>query len=321
MMQCEDVRNYDITGGEKVEFGYYSALEVIFKQFLHRLESFYYDEFNLPFNINFDIVTGTKFSRYIEQIEQPLPIFVFELPPLRGEGLLLLDNRSANLIFSKEQLHKNKRVGIDNRFRIDTDNCEAVKKHVESVLTLFDESWQRIYKVKSKLKKLVSNKIKAKVMSPAESCIIVRINFSQADFQTYWEFCFSAYHLDRIIKQYGSKALLAGNGEAQEDDKIRQYFTDLLFDDSAYELTGVLGSLSVSQRDLEESYSTHSVIPIKNEIDQNVVIKLNRIPVLSASVGLTNDNISVQLNGKLEKIRAKIKQKNKPFSPLRFPSA
>ena len=226
-----------------------------------------------------------------------------------------------NLIFSKDQLNRNKRVGIDNRFRVDIETGEIVKKHVESVLTLFKECWQRIYKVDSKLKRLVSNRIKAKVMSPAEACIIVRINIEQSDFQTYWEFCFSAYHLDRIIKQYGSKALLAGNGEAQEDEKIKQYFTDLLFDDSAYELTGVLGSLMVSQKDLEESYNNSTVIPIQSEINQNAVVKLNSIPVLSGGVGITNDNISVQINGKLEKIKNKIKQMHKPFSPLKFPSA
>ena len=321
MVQSANVNSYDITGGEKVEFGYYAALEVIFKQFLHRLESFYYDEFNLPFDIDFEIVTGIKFSKYIEQVDQPLPIFIFELPPLRGEGLLVLDNRSTNLIFSKEQLSKNKRVGIDNRFRVDNENCEIVKEHVEAILLLFEESWQRILKVESRLKKLVSNRIKAKVMSPAEACIVVRINIAQSDFQTYWEFCFSAYHLDRIIKQYGSKALLAGNGEAQEDEKIRQYLTDLLLADSAYELTGELGNLFASQKVLEASYEKGTVIPITNEINQNAVVKLNSIPVLSAGIGVTNENISVQINGKLEKIKDKKKHKHKPFSPMKFPSA
>jgi len=321
MMQSANVKPYDVTGGEKVEFGYYAALEVIFKQFLHRLESFYYDEFGLPFNIDFKIDTGLKFSRYIERIKQPLPIFIFELPPLRGDGLLIMDNRSANLVLSKEKLNKNKRVGIDSRFQLNNENNDIVKAHIETVLKLFQESWERIFIVDSKLKKLVSNRIKARVMSPAEACIVVKITIEQAEFQTYWEFCFSAYQLDRIIKQYGSKVLLAGNGEAQENDKIRQFFTDLLIADSAYELKGVLGNLFVSQKQLEDSIHNHTIIPIKNEIDENVVVEINKVPVLSADAGITNNNISVQINGKIENIRVKIKQKDKPFSKLKYPSA
>jgi len=127
--------------------------------------------------------------------------------------------------------------------------------------------------------------------------------------------------LDRIIKQYGSKVLLAGNGEAQENDKIRQFFTDLLIADSAYELKGVLGNLFVSQKQLEDSIHNHTIIPIKNEIDENVVVEINKVPVLSADAGITNNNISVQINGKIENIRVKIKQKDKPFSKLKYPSA
>ena len=320
-MQPDNFKPFDVTGGEKVEFGYYTALEVIFKQFLLRLESFYFDEFNLPFKNDFEIITGLKFRKYIEGIEQPSPIFIFELLPLRGAGLLILDNRSANLIFSKEQLFRDKRADIDNRFRVTNDNCNSLKAHVESVLSLLQESWERIFPVESKLKKLVSHRIKARVMSPAESCIVVRMTIERASFKTQWEFCFSAYQLDRIIKQYGSKALLAGNGEAQENEKIRQHFTDMLIEDSVYELKGSLGELHISQVDLENSLKNQSVIPINNEINQNVIVKVNDVPVLSANAGITNNSISIQINGKLESMKAKIKQKHKPFSRLNFPTA
>ncbi|MCP4751533.1 MAG: hypothetical protein GY866_11615 [Proteobacteria bacterium] len=314
-----DIERYDITCGEKIQYGYYAALEVVFKKYIGELESYFFDEFNLSFQFDFEIKTGMKFREYLNGIEQPTPIFIYGLSPLKGDCLFLMENRSANLILAKAALNKSKRISLSNRFQLNAGNSRDIQHTVEDLLDLFQKSWENIFTVNSKLKKLVSNKIKAKVMNPAEACIAVKINMTQNNYAAYWEFCFSAYQLDQIIKKYGAKVLLAGKGEVRENQKIREYFTDLLLKESSYELRGIIGELNISQKELEESYHSEKVLPLKNVLNQNVIIQLNKVPILSASAGVTHENLSLQVNGKFEKVKVDIKQQQKPFSKLQFP--
>jgi len=144
---------------------------------------------------------------------------------------------------------------------------------------------------------------------------------NQNQFSTYWEFCFSDYQLDQVIKKYGSKLLLAGNGETRENCLTNRYFSELLLKESNYHLTGVLGELHISEKELLDSYHSQTVIPINNDISKNVIVTVNEKPLLSASAGVTNDQIALQINGKYEKKKVEERIKQKPFLKIEFPNA
>ncbi len=312
---------YDITCGETVHYGYYAALEVVFNQYLNELESYFFDEFNTSLEFSYEIITGMKFNKYLDRLQKPQPIFLFNLFPLIGDCLLVMENRAANLLLAKQKLNKSRKTGVNNQFSLNTENSQQIQATISRLLNLFSDCWEKILPVQGKLKKLVSNRIKARIMSPAEASVIVRVNLSQNQFSTYWEFCFSDYQLDQVIKKYGSKLLLAGNGETRENSLTNKYFSELLLKESNYHLTGVLGELHISEKELLDSYHNQSVIPISSDISKNVIVTVNDKPLLSASAGVTNDQIALQINGKYEKKKVEERIRQKPFLKLEFPTA
>lgn len=319
MITLTDVQPYDITNGEKVHYGHYAALEVVFNQFCNELESFFFDEFNTSFEFSYQIETGLKFRHFQERIKSPQPIVLFCLSPLIGDCLLLMENRSTNLLLARDRLMERKRTAISNRFVLTRDHQQEIQETIEPLLTRFCSCWERILPVSSKLKKLVTNKIKARVMSPAEACVIVKVSLKQNQFSTEWEFCFSDYQLDQVIKKHGAKLLLAGNGEARENESTRRYFTELLLSDSHYQISGCLGVLRVSEKELLESFEKQTVLPISSEISDNAIITINGKPLLSASIGMTNEKIALQVNSRYERKKVEEKGKKRSFSKIHFP--
>ncbi len=320
MITPANIQPYDITCGEKVQYGYYAALEVVFNQFLNELESYFFDEFNTSLEFSYDIITGLKFKKFLERLESPQPIFLFNLSPLIGDCLLTMENRSANLLLAREKLRENRKTAVNNQFILNNSHSNDIQVVIEQLLGRFCDCWEKILPVESKLKKLVSNKIKARILSPVEACVIVRINLRQNHFSTYLEFCFSDYQLDQVIKKFGSKLLLAGNGEARESETTKRYFTELLLSESHYLISGVLGELNISEKELLESFQNQTVIPIKSDIRNNAIVTINEKPLLSASVGMTNDQIALQVNGKYERKMVEEKIKQKSFSKIQFPT-
>lgn len=313
------VEPYDITCGERIEFGKYAALEVIFDQFMSELESYFLDEYNLLFEFDYSIRNGLKFKDYLKSLDYQIPIVTFELSPLKGECLFVLDNRSTNLILQKKAIKSQKKTNIGKHFLINGTNSQDYKSELEGLLFCLDNCWKNIIKVDSKLNKLVFNKIKAKVMAESEACIVVHVLIKQKKFQANWEFCFSAYQLDRIIEEFGSRVLLTGNNKTFQNPMIKEYLTKMLLEESTYEISAELGSLKISQKKLLESYNNQEIIPIKSGIKHNITVNLNQTPILSAQLGSTHNHLSLQINGKYDAIKESVKEDLKPFSAIHFP--
>ncbi len=312
------VKPYDITCGEKVKYGVYAALEIVFQQYINKLELFFFDEFKLAFDFDFKIKTGIKFNKYLESVKQPSPVFVFKLHPVSKDCLFVADNRIVNLILAKNSLFENGKADIPNSFQINSKNCEKIKTTFKTFLDLFQDSWKSVHNVESKLKKLVSNRIKAKIMDPAESCIICSVTIKQKRFKSEWEFCFSNYQLDRIIEKHGTKALLTNHSYSPINPRIREFLSEILIQETKYELKGILGQLEISPNDLIESFNKKKVIPFKNEINNNVTVMLSEYPILSAIAGETNERLSLQVNGKYETVKKTAADVKKSFSKIKF---
>jgi len=313
------VKPYDITAGEKVSYGYYAALEVVFSQFLNELESYFFDEFNSSLSFDYKIVTGLKFKKYLNGLVNPQPIILFSLSPIIGNCLLVMENRSANLLLSREKLRSNKRTAVSNQFGLNAKHASEIQLTIEQLLNRFCGCWEKILPVKSRLQKLVTNTIKARVMSPVEACVVVKVSLRQNRFATYWEFCFSDYQLDQVIKQFGSQLLLAGNGEARANDQTKKYLTDLLLNECQYFIKGIVGEISISEHELIECYQKQKVIPVKNAIESNAIVSINDHPLLFGYIGSTNDQIAIQINGKYDNKTVEQKVKQKSFNKIRFP--
>jgi flagellar motor switch protein FliM len=312
------IKPYDITNGEKVTYGYYSALEAVFQQFISKLESYFYDEYKLVFDFSYKIRTGHKFQQYLNGLKQPSSIFILGLSPLMRDSLLKADNRYINLILSKPFLYKEGKIAIDNGYSLSESNSRQVKEHIEQILSLFENSWSKIQEVNCDLKKVVSNRIKAKVMDPTESCVEVTVNMKQKRFKTNLEFCFSTYQLDRIIEKRGSRGLLATSGAQPYDHGIRDHLTDLLLNESSFEIKGVLGTINLSSRDLIDSYKNQEIIPITSHINTSAVVELDNIPVLAAEIGETSGLISLKIEDTYSSKETENQKAKKSFSQIRF---
>jgi flagellar motor switch protein FliM len=313
------IKPYDITNGERVSYGYYSALEVIFQQFINKLEVFIYDEFKLSFSFNYKISSGIRFNKYLESMNQPAPLFIFSLQPLVSDSIFRTDNRFINLILLKNTLIKEGKVTLDNSFSLENTNSKTVKAVMDQLFILFESSWAKVHRIECKLKRVVSNKIKAKVMDNTESCVVVSIEMKQNRFVSHWDFCFSTYLLDRIIEKRGAKGLLAASGHHRgQEKKVKEYFEKLLLEESRYQIDAVLGFINLSSKDLWDSYQNKTVIPIKNVVQGHAEVQLNKNPILAAEIGETAGQISLKVADSFSIMASVIKKSKKSFSKLTF---
>jgi len=313
------VTKFDITGGESVSAGYYTGLNQVINGYLCDLESLFFDRFNLTFEFSFQLSQPCKFNHYLDSLPQPCPIFVHSLSAFDGPSLLVIDNSLANLMLQQVALCNTGQVKLRRDFQVTMENYPLLEETVDDALRLFASSWDRLVACGHTVNKLVSHKIKAKIMSPVEQCVSVRIQATYKGFNSYLEICFSAYQLDKILRSHGSKALLLGDSKPPEHqlDALKH----LIEYEACYETSASLGDVVLSKAQLEEALDSGEVIPLRNELQDQVSVAVNGIPLFSAEIGQSLGNQAVQIKGPIEEIRQEQRQKPKPFTKVQYPDS
>ncbi|MDX2469420.1 MAG: hypothetical protein QNL04_02455 [SAR324 cluster bacterium] len=312
---------YDITRGENIQQGYFAALEVILRRYTSTLESYFFEVFKIHCQFSTTIQSNLQLRDYLDKIEQPSPIFIFGFSPLRTDSLLVMENRLANLFLNKDALFSQGKAVIPKRFTVNNDNYHFLEETTTDLLNSLSESWGKLQPASSTLKNLVSHRVKAKVLTSTESVVVVKIKLQYHGFTTGFEFCFSAYELDPILKKYGKKALLSGYCEKDPSEDEKKHLSEAIQKRANYQVKGYLGEMVLSKTALLEAKEKNLVLPISNILKDNLLVTLNGEPVFNAVSGESRENSALQVIGPYLKGKEEAKKTPPPFTPSKFPSA
>lgn len=321
MKPFSQYQKFDLTRGEKVNYSYYIALESIFNCFTDRLEELFYDMFNKVFQFNYHIETGIRFQSRLRETAAPVPIFIFDVSPMKGDALLILDHSMTNLFLNQNTVFQHKTIDVKNYFTLNQDNSRVLGGKVNQYLNELSKCWEQINPIDIKLKKLVSNPVKAKIMHSHETCIFINVSAKYKNFSCRCQFGFSAFQLDPIMKKHYQKAMLLGDSRSEPNHEKSKALLTMLNTDASYEIKGILGNLTISHHEIINSLETGAVIPLENALQNHVVVTVNDYPALSAEAGMSDQKLSLKVNGRFDDMKMKIKQQNIPFSKLSFPNS
>lgn len=316
-MTFETTVPFDLSRGESITSGYYTPLEVVVKNYLSELESYFFDQFHISCLFDFRIDPAGKFQEYLGSIAQPTPIFVVNFSTLKEDALLVMDNPLANLFLEREELVRQGRAKVPKGFAVDLDNYPRLEEGVSQLVGLFAKSWSRLQDCNHRISKLVSHRIKAKIMAPGESCLKVKVGLSYKGFSSGFEFCFSAFGMDLFLKSYGRQALLMG--ERSQPTPNLEPLRRRIEAEAEYQATAVLGELYLSKQDLESSLKTGMVLPVKSGLKDQIAVLVNGLPLLSGEPGESLGHQAVLVQGRIDEVRQELKKQPKPFSKTRYP--
>ncbi len=313
--------NYDLTRGEQIQQGYFAALEVVMRRFVSEMESFFFDQLKIHCEFDYSINSNRQFRQILADIPQPCPIFRFQFSPWRGESLLIMDNALANLFLQQKELVDTGRVLIQNEFQVTKQNFGPLERAAKTMLNAFAKSWRKLAPAEAQVTTLVANRLKAKVLAPTESTVMVKVGLRYKKFQSHWDFCFSAYELDPLLKKYGKKALLTGYCETEPRKEEKSHLEQSLLTQSCYQIQALAGELTLSPAQLKEALKQKTILPFKAYLNGDLVVHLNGQPQLSACLGETHGQLALQINGRYQVKKEQVKQKPVSFKPLNFPTS
>ena len=168
------VRQYDLTGQDRIVRGRMPALEITTEKFARVFRTTLLSLLRKVININTLSVGMIKYGEFIKSIPIPTSLHAFKMDPLKGSSLLVIESRVVfalvDIIFGGSGRADFK---IEGRDFTNIEN-NLIKRIVLKVLSDFKEVWKAIIQLDVVYQRSESNPQFMQIVAPTDVVIVLQ---------------------------------------------------------------------------------------------------------------------------------------------------
>ena len=297
----------------QVETGRFAWLDIILRRWANLLETTLFEKLGVMFEIRVPPAEWMRFGQFCESLAQQQPLYIFETQS-HEEGIVAVDNKFAHAcLVSTAQGRLN-----DQPTHLPELTPHGHKKlhlMLGHILKDFEKSWAGIAQVSMNLKKVTSHRFSAKVMAPFEKCVVATLVLKGHGFSSPLTLCFPYLRLDGIAQKQGQKKILPPDSLHPHSPKLKAHFHKKL-QQGNYEMVAELGTVQVqSQAPLQIGH----VLPVHSIVGEEVVLKINGMPVFTGEGGKTKEHYAVKVSASYDTKKEEFRKRSHPFSKIQWP--
>ncbi|ARU57573.1 flagellar motor switch protein FliM [Oleiphilus messinensis] len=287
------VKIYDLASQDRIVRGRMPTLEMINERFAR------YTRISL-FNLlrrNADVATGgvqiLKFGEYIHTLYVPTSLNLVKIRPLRGTSLFILDAKLVFKLVDNFFGGDGRHAKIEGREFTPTE-IRIVQMVLAQVFIDMKEAWNAVMKVDFEYINSEVNPAMANIVSPSEVVVVstfhIELDGGGGDMHVA-----IPYSMIEPIRE-----VLDAGVQSDVDDVDERWITALQNDimDATIPINATVARRKISLRELSE-LRPGDVIPV--DLNPNITITANSVPVLKANLGSLNGNLAYKIIGKIDR--------------------
>ena len=310
-----NVEPYAFQEAERLRLGRFPVLDTILYRWARQIEETLFEQFQIEMYAGASIVEEMRFSSFYASLKAPKPIYFVDVEPFAGQGLLVLDNRFANLCISRVD-EDGTPARESDRLTLAPHNQGRLQHVVGRLMADFERCWEDVHPVKVHLRKVTTFLFRARILSSYERCLVAQIHLSGERVSARLTWCFPRILLDPILPLLQAGRIIPSLvPERQMRGRLANAEALAAMD---YRLAVSLGRLDPKPGAF--SFEEGSVIPIRSEGGGDAVILVNGRPLLVGSIGEAQGRYAVRVTGPYREQRAPRLPESGAFHEVSWPS-
>lgn len=284
------VRPYDFSSQERTVRGKMPALDMINEKFCRSVRGPLFNLLRKSVDIAPEGVKSMKYEEFLRNLQVPSSLNVFQMSPLRGQGVLVID---PNLVFIIVDSY----FGGDGRFHTriegrDFTNVEqsVIRKVAEIILHEMGEIWKPVHHIDFKAVRSEMNPQFVNIVGNIEPVVVSTFRMEIESQQNRFFFCvpFSAIEPIRE-KLYGGQRV-----DAVEVDKGWSQNLMRRFGSVQLSISGEMGRAKIMVSELL-NLKAGDVIQLDRKIKDPLKVYIEGAPKLSAKPGVMDNNYALKI--------------------------
>ena len=314
MNEAMNVESYSFQEAEQLRLGKFPVLDTILYRWARQIEETLFEQFHLEMYAGASVVEEMKFSAFYASLKTPKPIYFFEMNPVQGQALLVLDNRFANLCVSR--VGDGEPVKESDRLTLAPHNQGRLQRVVSRMMRDFERSWADVHEIRMHLKKVSTFLFRARILNPYERCLVAQIHLSGENVSARLTWCFPRIMLDPLLKVLEMRRVIPSL-VPERGGQMR--FAPAALDGMDYRLSVSLGRLDPRGGPLR--LEPGAVIPLRTDRPGQATLSLNGKPVLLGTVGESEGRYAIRVSGPYRESRALPIQQAAAFREVAWPAS
>ncbi len=235
-----------------------------------------------------DGVRSERYGDFIRQLPLPSSINIFQMPPLKGQGLLVID---PNLAFQVVANY----FGGTSRFNNKVEGREftnieqmVIKKFIDIIFKHMANVWKAIHPIELKYVRTETNPQYVTIISPTDTMIIIGFSAEVDGMQNRFYLCMPYFSIEPI------KEKLYGGTEVVETDpnwssRLKEKVMTI-----PLTLTGVMGYADLMLSEIVK-LKEGDIIRLDARENDPIEVFIEGIPKFMARAGLVGKNYSLEI--------------------------
>ena len=301
---------YDFINAERLRFGHYPVLDTILYRWTRRVEQTLFEQAGVEVYAGASVFEEMKFSTFYATLRRPRPIYFFELAPLEGTSLFVVDNRFAAFC-----LRQGGTAGGEGK--LTPGNQARLQRIVQALLGDFAACWGDVHPVTARLRKVTTYPFRARVRSSHESCLVAQIHLAGRNLSSRFTWCLPRQMLEPVLERLRESTVIPPlQGEARGAERLGE---ETVLRWLNYGVQVRMGQMSVA--DAARGLAVGAVLPLEVEPGAGAVVEVEGRPVLRASVGQVEGRYAFHVDGAYEPAARSLLVDPAQFRPVQWPAA
>ncbi len=306
------IESYQFGEAERLRYGKFPVLDTVLARWSRAIEECLFEQLRLEAYAGASLVEEMRFAAFFASLKRPRPIYFFELTPFAGSALLVLDNRFSQACLAG-QARPTEPDSAGNT-RLTPENHVKLQRMVHLLMERFDQCWQDVHAVQSRLQKVTTYLFRARILSPYESCLVAQLHLSGQAFSSRLMLCLPRVMLEPVLPRLQNRSLVPslvpGRTQAPpgQADLLRQL---------PYQAGLSLGTIVATLGSAD--FKVGSVFPLRNEVGGEGVLEINGTPYLVGEVGQSDGRYALRVTGSYAERRVSASQR-RAMEPIAWPA-
>lgn len=282
-----DVRPYDLSSQDRVIRGRMPMLETINERFARQSRSSLFNLLRRKVDISIGGIQLMKFGDYVRSLYVPTSLNMVKIDPLRGTALFVLDSKLVFRLVDNYFGGEGADIRQEGRGFTPTEQ-HIVRRVLDQMFEDLNEVWATIYSVDFEFVATEVNPSLVNIVSLSEVVIVntFRVELEGGGGELHITMPYSM--IEPIREMLDAKV----KGESGEvDARWTQSLREDLLD------VNVQLNCLVTEREIRlgevMALQTGDVIPV--DLPENMLVTANAVPVLKGHLGVSDDNLALQV--------------------------
>jgi len=298
---------YEYIDAERLQFGHYPVLDTILYRWTRRVEETLFEQVGVEAYAGASVFEEMRFSTFFATLRRPRPIYFFDLAPLEGTSLFVVDNRFAAFCLRHGR-------GAGNEAKLTPVNQARLQRVVQVLLADFAACWADVYGVTARLRKVTTYPFRARVRNPHESCLVAQIHLAGRNLSSRFTWCLPRQMLEPVLDRLRESTVIPPlqmdvGGERLAKSSVLRWLN--------YGVQVRMGQMSIAEA--ASGLAVGAVLPL--EAEAGPVVEVEGRPVLRASVGQVEGHYAFHVEGAYEPPQRSQLVDPRRFRPLEWPDA